>query len=121
MIEYVRVRVNFIQKLVNLGTLHVHSVMDNKSIYKKLFEEFEAKELAFIKTIIDDGINEGIFRNDIDKEVPIVFLHILQGLRFRVLKQQRELERSEKLMTELQKEMNITVNLILNGIKKIGK
>lgn len=118
LIEFVNVRLNFFQKLVNLGTLNVHSFTDTKSIYKKLFTEFEKREIIFINAIINDGIKERIFRPDIDKETASVFIHILQGLRFRVLKNPTELIKNKKLIKELQREMEITVNLILNGIKK---
>lgn len=116
--EYVKVRLNYFQKLVNLGTLHAHSFMDNKSIYKKLFGEFEAKELVFVQNILDEGIKKGSFRKDLEKGTAHVILHLLQGLRFRVLKERTDLEHSEKAMKELQKEMNIAVNLILKGIIK---
>ena len=118
LIQYVKVRHSFFQKLVNLGTLSVHSLTDTKSIYKKLFTEFEVRELALIKNMIDEGIKKGEFKKDLEKETPSVILHILQGLRFRVLKQSRELERDEKLIKELQKEMDLAIKIVLNGILK---
>ena len=96
----------------------MHSLTDTKSIYKKLFTEFEVRELALIQNMIDEGIKKGEFKKDLEKETPSVILHILQGLRFRVLKQSRELERDEKLIKELQKEMDLAIKIVLNGILK---
>ena len=118
LIQYVKVRHNFFQKLVNLGTLSVHSLNDTKSIYKKLFAEFEIRELVLVKAIIDEGIKKGEFRKDLEEETPNVILHILQGLRFRVLKQSRELERDERLIKDLQKELDLSIKLVINGILK---
>ena len=118
LIQYVKVRHNFFQKLVNLGTLSVHSLTDTKSIYKKLFAEFEIRELVLVKAIIDEGIKKGEFRKDLEEETPNVILHILQGLRFRVLKQSRELERDERLIKDLQRELDLSIKLVINGILK---
>lgn len=119
--EYVELRLDFFQRLVNLGTLHVHSVTDSKSIYGKLFKEFEQKELKYIQKIFQKGIEKGIFRKDLLKDFPLVFIHILQGLRFRVLKQYRIIDKQENLINDLRKEMKITVDITLNGIKNRSK
>lgn len=116
--EYVNVRLNYFQKLVNLGTLNAHSYMDNKSIYKKLFTELEAKELMFLHNILDEGIKKGSFRKDLDKDTAHVILHVLQGLRFRVMKEQKDLEHDGKAMKELQKEMKVATDFLIHGIKK---
>ncbi len=116
--EYVEFRLNFFQKLVNLGTLHVHSVTDPKSIYEKLFKEFESKELKYIHAIYELGVKIGTFRKDLLKDFPLVFIHILQGLRFRVLKQYKNIGKKSNLIKDLRKEMKITVDITLNGIKK---
>lgn len=118
LIKYVNVRLNFFHKLVNLGTLSTHSFMDQKSIYKKLFTEFEAREFIFVQTIIAEGIKKSEFRKDLDNDTPNVLIHILQGLRFRVLKQYRDIEIDEKVFEELKMEMNIAIKLIVNGILK---
>lgn len=118
LIKYVNVRLNFFHKLVNLGTLSTHSFMDQKSIYKKLFTEFETREHSYVNAIIKEGMNTGEFKKDIANETANVLLHILQGLRFRVMKQYRDIELNEIVFEELQKEMNIAINLIVNGILK---
>lgn len=118
LIEYIDVRLNHFQRLVNLGTLSAHSFNDTKSVYKKLFIAFEATELNFLETILKEGIDKGEFRKDLDKETASVILHIIQGLRFRVLKQHREIELNENVIKGLQNEMVIAINLLINGILK---
>lgn len=118
LVEYANVRLNLFQKLLNLGTLSVHSLTDSNSIYKKQFIEFEGKELKFVQKIIQAGIASGEFRKDLEKEFPAVLLHIFQGLRFRVLKQSRGITIEPAVIKELQKEMSIAINLIIKGILK---
>lgn len=118
LIEYVKVRIHYFQTLVNLGMLSVHSLSKPKPMYKSLFIELEAKELLFVQRILEIGIKKGEFRDDLEKETPTVILHILQGLRFRVLKQSSEIDLNEQTILDLQNEMNIAINLILKGILK---
>ena len=118
LVEYVEVRLKHFQKLVNLGTLSAHSFNDSKSVYKKLFMEFETKELTFLESIINEGVESGEFKNDLDKNTASVLLHILQGLRFRILKQHRDIELDENVIKGLQNEMNSAIKIIINGIIK---
>jgi TetR/AcrR family transcriptional regulator len=116
--KYVSARIKLFQKLLNIGTLSAHSFMDTKSVYKKLFLEFEKKELEFLDIILKEGMKRGEFKNSLEKETPTVLLHMMQGLRFRVLKQHRGSDLDKKILNEFQKEMEIALNLIINGIMK---
>ena len=115
--EYVALRMQFFQDLINLGTLSLHSYMNTKSVFKKLFVDFEKVELALIKKIIDEGIQSKEFVSFVTDDTSEVFLHILQGLRCRILRQAKGPVLDKKTQNNLQKEMNIATDIFIKGIK----
>ena len=117
LIQYVQKRVEFFEELLNLGTLNVHSYFDTKSIYKSLFENFHAQELKLMQKLIKEGKQKGEFRKSLSDDVPQLILHILQGLRVRVLRQLKRRSKDNKHVNQLKKEMGLFIKTILEGIK----
>ncbi len=114
--EYVEQRLKYFHDLVNLGMLSVHSLFDIKSMFKKLFEDFEAQELILLKRIIEEGTNAGEFRKDLPEDLTKIFLHMLQGLRLRVIKLLTEHRSEEDTYKELEREMKIAAEIFIKGI-----
>jgi TetR/AcrR family transcriptional regulator len=117
LIHYVEKRVDFFQELLNLGTLNVHSYFDTKSIYKSLFENFHAQELKLMEDLVKEGKKNGEFRKSLPDEVPQLILHILQGLRVRLLRQLKGRSNDNKYVDQLKKEMSLFIKIFLEGIK----
>ena len=117
LVQYVEKRVVFFEELLNLGTLNVHSYFDTKSIYKSLFENFHAQELKLMESLIKEGKKNGEFRKYLSDEVPQLILHILQGLRVRILRQLKGKSNDSKYVDQLKKEMSLFIKTILEGIK----
>jgi TetR/AcrR family transcriptional regulator len=115
--EYVKLRMKFFQDLINLGTLSIYSYFDSKSVYEKLFLDFEKIELVLIKKIIVEGINSKEFNPDLSDEIAVVFLHILQGLRCRILRKTKSNLLAKKIHNDLQREMTTATEIFINGIK----
>lgn len=115
--EYVKLRMKFFRDLINLGTLSVHSYMDTKSVFKKLFKDFEKIELTLINKIVDEGVQKKEFVNFPDENIAVVFLHILQGLRCRILRTVKGREPDKLTRENLQREMKIATEIFINGIK----
>jgi TetR/AcrR family transcriptional repressor of mexJK operon len=115
--EFVDLRMTFFQYLINLGTLSIHSYFDTKSVFKKLFLDFEKVEFSLIKEIFDEGKGSGEFSKGLNDDAALIFLHILQGLRCRVLRQAKVHGLDEKSRKNLQKEMKIATDIFINGIK----
>ena len=115
--EFVELRMKFFQILLNLGTLSVHSYFDIKSMFKKLFLDFEKVELEFIRKIIDEGKTKKEFSPDLPEEAALIFLHILQGLRCRVLKWTKGQSLDEETSTNLQQEMKAATDFFIYGIQ----
>lgn len=115
--EFVELRMKFFQILLNLGTLSVHSFLDTKSLFKKLFFDFEKIELSYIQKIIEEGKSKNEFYSNLPEETAQIFLHIIQGLRCRVIRWSKGQGLDEEAQMSLQKEMKIATSLFINGIK----
>jgi TetR/AcrR family transcriptional regulator len=115
--DYVKLRLKFFQDLINLGTLSIYSYFDSKSVYEKLFLDFDKVELALIKKIFNEGVQSKEFNSGLSAETSIVFLHILQGLRCRILRKTKSNLLAKKVHNNLQKEMTTATEIFINGIK----
>ena len=115
--EYVEQRMKFFRILINLGTLSVHSYFDTKSVFKKLFLDFELVELDLIKKIIDEGKLKNEFNSDLPEDIALIFLHILQGLRCRVLRWAKGQNLDDETHKILQNEMKTATNFFIYGIE----
>jgi len=115
--EYVEQRLKYFHDLVNLGMLSAHSVFDTKSMFKKLFEDFEVQELILLGKIINEGKSAGEFREELPEDFVKIFIHILQGLRFRIIKLLNEHKAGEETYKELECEMRSATGYLLDGIK----
>ncbi len=117
LMEYVKKRLEYFQLLLNLGTLNVYSFYKSKPVFKKSFTEFEKHELHLLERIISEGKKNKEFNSAIKKNTAEILLHILQGLRCRVLRNLKMGSLSEKEYKELQKEMISATNIFINGIR----
>ncbi len=118
LLQYVNKRLSYSLRILNLGVLSVHTVMNNKSVYGKVFLDFEKREIILINKIIKEGIKNGEFNKNISRSTIEVFLHILQGLRLRMLKRIKNNEYSDIMIKTLQKEMIIAAKIFIKGISK---
>lgn len=116
LVGYVERRLRFSRELSNIGTLGVHSAFDAKSFFKKLFEDFEGKELILLGKIIEEGKHSGEFKADIPDDFTKVFLHVLQGLKLRLIRHLKEQRIEEDVQNEIETEMKLVTNILLNGI-----
>ncbi|GAB6282243.1 MAG: hypothetical protein STSR0008_09870 [Ignavibacterium sp.] len=116
--HYVIERLDYFQELINLGMLGVNSMFEVKSLFKKLFHDFEINEIQLLKKIIDEGISTGEFKEKLSDETPDIILYILQGLRLRTIRDIKLQKLDSKSLKHLKNEMLIVIDLIINGIKK---
>jgi len=115
--EYVDRRLDLFHKLLNLGTLIFHSPFLNNSMCRALFSEFENAELLLLDEIINAGKKSGEFNKDIKNKITKVLLHILQGLRLRAIRDIKDNQIDKSTLSELRKEMDISVDIFTNSIK----
>ncbi|HEX2867904.1 MAG TPA: TetR/AcrR family transcriptional regulator [Ignavibacteriales bacterium] len=115
---YVEERLKFFQELVNLGTLTVHSFLEKKSIFRNLFDEFGSQELSIMTKIINEGKASGEFRSNLDERAAEILLHVLHGLRLRMIRTiAGATVMDSKTYRELQNEMILTIDIFISGIR----
>jgi TetR/AcrR family transcriptional repressor of mexJK operon len=114
---YAEERLEFFQELVNLGALSFNTVHDRHSVSLKMYETFAEKEIEIIKGIIREGINNGEFDPAIPPQYPSLLIHLLQGLRLKTIKTINVAGMDPKIYRELRKEMLMTIDLFIKGIK----
>jgi TetR/AcrR family transcriptional repressor of mexJK operon len=115
---YVEERISFFKQLMNLGMLSHHSFLDKSSFQQKLSDEFSEKEMKVTENIIRNGIISGEFQQDIDaEELSSVLIHLLQGLRLRVIRKALGKQMDNKLYRELRREMTIAIDIFIKGIE----
>ncbi|MEJ2495605.1 MAG: helix-turn-helix domain containing protein [Ignavibacteriaceae bacterium] len=115
--DYVSKRLEYFQQLINLATLNVHSFVDIKSMFKELFKSFEDQELLLLQKIFDEGKSKGEFDKSVTEKTTRIFLHLLQGLRLRIIKS-ININRTEKVnYAELREETMRFVNIFSRGIE----
>lgn len=115
--DYVCKRLEYFQQLINLATLNVHSMVDIKSMFKELFKRFEDQELLLLQKIFEEGKDKGEFDKSVTEKTTRIFLHLLQGLRLRIIKS-ININRTEKVdYDDLREEMLGFFDIFSRGIK----
>jgi len=115
--NYVKKRLEYFHQLVNLSTLNVNTFADIKLMFKELFRDFELKELNLIQRILDEGKENGEFDAKLKSETTKTFLHLLQGLRLRIIKFIKDNRMEKENYDELREEMILFVEIFIKGIK----
>ena len=115
--NYVKKRLEYFHQLVNLSTLNVNTFADIKMMFKELFRDFELKELNLIQKIIREGKANGEFSSKLKQDTAKIFLHLLQGLRLRIIKFIKDNRMEKENYDELREEMLLFVEIFIKGIK----
>ena len=114
---YVEERLKFFHELVNLGTLSFNAVHDRHAIFLKMYEAFAEKEIGIINNIIKEGKTRGEFISNIPKGYAEMLIHLLQGLRLRIIKSITGSEMDPKIYRDLRSEMMMTIDMFIKVIQ----
>jgi TetR/AcrR family transcriptional repressor of mexJK operon len=116
---YTEQRLEYIKTLLNLQFLNLSSYLNPKPIFRDLFESFSAEEQKRLTDVIREGKRNGEFDVKSPEATATLLLHVLQGLRLRMLKGTRLSDVHEIPSEELAREMRLVVEVFVNGIRKI--
>lgn len=119
--RYVDKRQEYFREMVNLSQLDFQSWMRVKSGFQQLFRDFEKQELAFLKSVLQRGHRSGEFQVSNPGRMAELFLHVLQGLRLRALRQSDRLRIDDPGYGRLHQEAKAFVQVFMNGIQTNGK
>jgi len=116
--QYVRQRLQYFRELINLSKLSFHSLYEMKPLFGDLFEVFARGELEIITQILLEGNEKDELSVENPRQTAELLLHILQGLRLRILPKVHETFINEEHYEQLREEMLLFVNIFLRGIEK---
>ncbi len=118
--EYIGARVRLFREMVNLNALNFKSWSELKSISGDLFRNLEEQELNTVREILTLGVASGEFACADPPQMAETVLHVLQGLRLRILRLNDGMPVLDGTYAELQRESDLFVNVLLRALKSVG-
>lgn len=106
--EFLKLRTIELHKLTNFYTALKSESLSHFEFIRAIRKDFEEKESDLIKTILQEGIDSGVFViEDIEMACKAFFL-VLKGLEFELL--ENEVDSSSEII------IKSTLNILFNGI-----
>ncbi|MFI5251608.1 MAG: TetR/AcrR family transcriptional regulator [Bacteroidota bacterium] len=115
---YVECRQRYFRDMVNLSQLDYSSLIKVTLNFSDLFHEFENREVVILQGVFETGNRTGEFNIKDSLRVALMFLHLLQGLRLRSMRDSTPPHRDTGKYSSLNKEINLFVMIFLEGIKQ---
>jgi AcrR family transcriptional regulator len=113
---YIQSSLRYYQEIVTEHTISIKVLIETRSLFQKLFAESRAKETNYYATLINDGIEKGVFVRCEAERVGYSIMVVKDLIQF------DEFERAfyQQLPTinfaKIEQDVLFTVSLILNGI-----
>jgi len=115
--EYAISRLSYFRTLLNLSRLRLQHYSDLKPVLQDIMIAFRKKEQEIIVTIIQKGIDDGIFFYNDAEEAASMFLDLLKGLRITLLNERISLILDQnEFDIFLEKTKNVT-EIFIRGLK----
>jgi TetR/AcrR family transcriptional repressor of mexJK operon len=118
---YIEKRLKFSEQLLNLSQLDSNSWIHFKAHFHKLFTEFDDEECAYLQRFIARGVKEKEFTITGAGDAATLFLHVLQGLRIRALRDYNHLSQKDEANTLLRHETKLFTKIFLCGIARTSQ
>jgi AcrR family transcriptional regulator len=115
---YVEVRISLFRELVNLSALGVQTWAEVSSMFGDLFKTLEEQELKLIHAILLAGKAAGELALANPAQTARLILHVLHGLRLRAFAGGRPPQVDHSFYTDLKKESDHLIDLLLDGMKR---
>ncbi len=115
--EYVGIRLKLFRELLNLSRLGFESWMEMKSMTRDLLHTVEQQELKYLQAILAAGRTAGEFTVAHPNQTAQLFLHVLQGLRLRILRTPAPPPLDDAAFAEVRKDSDLAVEMMINGIR----
>jgi len=115
--KYVGVRFRLFRELVNLNALSFRTWSEVRSMSGDLFKNLEKQELKAIHRILTLGKSSGAFSCVSPHRTAVLLLHVLHGLRLRVIRGEEGRPVTDEAYAELKKESEHFVDIVLNALR----
>jgi TetR/AcrR family transcriptional regulator len=108
-------RLELFASLLNLAQFKSDSWITIRPEFQQLFRKLEAEEHHFLTGILHEGVKRGEFVLKDPASVATLILHLLQGLRLRVVKHSQTPASAAEHYAELGREVRDLLDLLLLG------
>ena len=110
---YIKIRQQYLQRLENLGQIDYESWQRIRPNFQELFQEFEQREISYLKNILEEGKSAGEFDVTEPRQHALLLLRTMKGLRL-LHAIQRNSPRQE--ITDIDHEIHFLTTVFLAGI-----
>ena len=115
-LTYLREKILYMQKLLNLHSLTIETLSNVQPFFFELFQNVKQKEVDFINDILVSCQQEGILKDCNTKRVSQSILNILDAMRIEAIIGKDYRYPNQIDYKKIEKEVIFTVSLILKGL-----
>lgn len=113
---YIKTRLDYFQKLINLHNLTVNSILEFRPISELLYREFFDKQIQIVVKIISDGMQNGELKNVNADRTANIFVSAIESIATKVMCKSRLT--NEINYKSIEDDSLFLTELIINGLKK---
>lgn len=114
---YVDLRSGYFREFMNLSKFRSTEHEQMKPLLKELFLRFRKKEQSLLVKILTIGTTSGLFHCENEEMYADLYLSVLKGLRFSVVKQKPYIELSKEELDILEQNVKNFTKLFIKGLK----
>ncbi len=116
LITFIKIRLDYFQKLMNLHNLTVNSILEFRPISELLYREFFEKQIQLIVKIFSDGMERGELKNVDTYRTANIFVSAIESIATKVLCKSKST--NEINYKSIEDDSLFLTELIINGLKK---
>ncbi len=114
---YVKLRIGYFREFMNLSKFRSTEHEQVKPILRALFDNFRAREKMILVKVLASGKQSGKFHFEDEQQLAEMFLDILKGLRFTLIKQRPFVELAAEEFQLMEKASANFTRLFIRGLK----
>jgi TetR/AcrR family transcriptional regulator len=113
---YVDARYEFFNRLLRLNTLDYRSTVRNRPALRAIFRRYSALELKWLSVLFEEGRKHGEFAVESAPRAAEAFLHVMQGLRARFMRELEDGPASPAAFSQFRRELLYITGVFLAGV-----
>jgi AcrR family transcriptional regulator len=115
--EYVKTRLSYFRKLLNLSRLRLEVYSNLKPVFRETLSLFKEKEKEIIIKIFENGISNRIFFIKDTDQTATLFLDLLKGLRISAVNDKKSLFIEQEEYDRLMENTIAFTDIFIKGLK----
>lgn len=116
LIAFIKIRLDYFQKLINLHNLTVNSILEFRPISELLYRDFFDKQIQIVVKIILGGMQNGELKNIDTHRAANIFVSAIESIATKVLCKSKAT--NEINYRSIEDDSLFLTELIINGLKK---